>query len=415
MAGKGLNSRARPLLRNLVSWPPLQYRDLRYLWLSGLLNSVGMMGGQVVLGWVILELTDSPFIVGVALGLRMAPFFFLGILAGTIADMVDRGKLMRLVNLGNAAANAAIGVLMLLGLAEVWHILALTFVGGGMMALYQTARQSIAYDIAGPRNLVSSLAFISLGMRLGGIAGSLSLGFILGRLGGDIAYLTMAAAYIVSTLALLPIRSTGQMTSDSRHPVWQSLKEFGAEVRRNTDLRTLAILVAVAEVIGFSYMALLPSLAKDVLNIGAEGLGIMTAFSAGGGMLSIVLLSVLGESRRKGLTWLIALVIFGGGLVALGFASTFYMAILAVIVISGMTALSDIFSQSLMQLVVPNEFRGRAMGAWTFAIGMLPLGNLQIGALASAFGVTFALVAHGTGLAAIAALGLLLLSRLRKL
>ena len=132
-------------------------------------------------------------------------------------------------------------------------------------------------------------------------------------------------------------------------------------------------------------------------------------------MLGIVLLSVLGESRRKGATWLIVLLVFGGALISLGFASTFLTAVLAITAISGMTALSDIYSQSLMQLVVPDRFRGRAMGAWTFAIGTLPLGNLQIGALASAVGVTYALVANGAGLVAIAALSLLLLSRLRRL
>ncbi|MCI0441577.1 MAG: hypothetical protein L0177_20950, partial [Chloroflexi bacterium] len=99
----------------------------------------------------------------------------------------------------------------------------------------------------------------------------------------------------------------------------------------------------------------------------------------------------------------------------LGFASSYAVAIIAVLLISGMAALSDILSQSLMQSAVPNELRGRAMGSWVLATGFGPLGNLQVGAVAAAFGVTAALMANGLGLAALAGLSLVLLSRLRRL
>ena len=91
------------------------------------------------------------------------------------------------------------------------------------------------------------------------------------------------------------------------------------------------------------------------------------------------------------------------------------MAILAITLVNGLAALSDILSQSLVQSVVPNEFRGRAMGSWTLAVGMGPLGHVQIGALAAAFGVTFALATHGVGLLILAAGSLALFPRLRRL
>ena len=97
-------------IRNPLGLSHIQIRDMRFFWLSGLCNSIGMMGGQVVLGWVILEITESPLMVGIAMGIRFAPNFFLGILAGTIADMFDRRRLMQIVNLINALANGAIGI-----------------------------------------------------------------------------------------------------------------------------------------------------------------------------------------------------------------------------------------------------------------------------------------------------------------
>jgi hypothetical protein len=105
----------------------------------------------------------------------------------------------------------------------------------------------------------------------------------------------------------------------------------------------------------------------------------------------------------------------GGALVALGTAPTFLLAVVAITLVSGLTALSDVFSQGLMQMLVPNELRGRAMGAWNVATGTMPLGTLQIGALAGALSVGFALVANGVGLVVLAVGGFALLSKFKRL
>ena len=401
-------------MTNLLYAPVTQYREIRYLWLSTLFNGTGW-GETVVMGWVLLELTDSPLMVGVGLGLRMAPNFFLGILAGAIADRADRRTMMKLMSAGLVLINLGLGLLVITDVIEVWHLFMLTLVAGSMWSLQQIARQSFTYDIVGPTMVVSSLAFISLAMRVGGVAGSLMAGYAVGKLGAEWAYFAIASGYFLSILPLLMIRSRGQAAPVSRKPVWQNLKEFAAEVRLNRSLRIIFVLVALVEMIGFSHMAVLPSLARDVVGVDAEGLGIMNAFSSVGGFMAITLISAWGEPGRKGLAWLLVLLLFGAAVVGLGAASTFWLAILAITLVSGMTALSDVFSQGLMQSVVPNELRGRAMGSWNVAIGTMPIGSLQIGALASATTVGFALMANGIGLVILAVGGVALLSSLRRL
>ena len=110
-----------------------------------------------------------------------------------------------------------------------------------------------------------------------------------------------------------------------------------------------------------------------------------------------------------------ALHVFGISLLFLGVADTFLFVILAIIVINGMAALSDILSQSLVQTVVPDELRGRAMGSWALAVGLGPVGHLQIGALASVLGVGFALVAHGIGLVTLAVGALAFFPKIRRM
>ena len=414
MSEKIADSWVGALLRNTVRSPAMQLRDFRVLMMSALFDSMGFMGESVVLGWLVLELTDSPFMVGVAVGIRHAPAFFLGVVAGTVADIIDRRKLMRSLAALAALVTVGMALLMISGRVQLWHLLVLPAVGGSISTVLMTTRQSFVYDVVGRQNALSGMAYLSLAMRGGGMIGALAVGFILGSLGPGVGYFVLAGGYLVSTVLLSLIRSRGQAAPAGGSNMLKGLLEFWAELRHNSTVSALLVLVALVEFFGFTTQALMPSLARDVLNIGPEGLGVMSAVNAGGGMLAIALVSSIGEIRRQGLAFLVVLHVFGVSLVALGFAPNIYVAVAAIVVMSGMMALSDLFSQTLMQKLVPNDLRGRAMGAWTAAVGTAPVGNLEIGALASFFGVTAALAIHGAGLIALAVITLAAFGRLRR-
>lgn len=404
-----------PLLGNLLRAPALQYRDFRVLWVASSFKAVGFMGEQVVMGWLVLGLTDSPFMVGVAMALRMAPMFFLGIVAGAIADRFDRRKLLPLLNLGMAAAVAALGVLVFLDALMVWHLFFFTFVVGGINAVYQTTQQSLAYDIVGGEGVVSGLSFMALSMRLGGAAGALSIGWIIEPVGAHVAYAILALGYLTSAVVLRFIREPGQAAPTERHPVMENLNEYARVALRNRTLLMLVALTAAVEVLGFSNMTLLPSLARDDLGLGAAGLGLMNAFRSVGGVVGIIGLSVLGEVNRKGITLLVVYLLFGASLILLGNADSLVLVLGVLALVSAMAMLSDILSQSLVQLAVPNNLRGRAMGSWVLAVGAAPVGHLQIGALAGVLGTGAALALNGAGLMLLAVGVLVFFPRLRRL
>ena len=419
--------------------PAIRNRDLRVLMSASFFDAIGFMGEQVVLSWLILELTDNPFMVGVSLALRMAPLFFLGIPAGTIADMVDRRLLIRALNMVMALLMVGIGALIYIDMLQVWHLLAFAVAGGCLSAMHQAARQSFAFDVSGRENLVTGLAYVGLGMRLGGLAGSIAAGYLIDGPGAHMAYWMLASGYIVSTLLLSFIRSPGQAAARSRQPMMQNLREFAGELRRNNPLLTLVVIVAATEMLGFSSGAALPSLARDVLDVGAEGLGWLNGFRSGGAVVAILLLSLFGEVGRKGMLLLLNIVLFGAALILLGQSSAlsaflsgggiageyagfilgqspaFVIALLATGIIGGAMALSDIFSQSMMQNIVPNEQRGRAMGAWIVGIGTAPVGNLQVGAVIGAAGVGLALSANGIALALVGVAIFALYGRMRRM
>ncbi|MCH8064054.1 MAG: MFS transporter [Chloroflexi bacterium] len=403
------------MIRNVLRAPALRLRDFRILCLSTVFETAGFAGEQVILGWLVLELTGSPFMVGAAIGARSAPYFFLGIVAGTIADLVDRRGLMRLLNLAMVLITAALGLLIYLNKIEVWHFFVMAVLAGCIGALYQTSRQSLAFDVAGEGNRMSGLSYVSLSMRFGGLLGSLAAGFIFARIGADVAYFAVAAAYVVSALSLSFMRSQSRPPLMKSRNVLQSLKELGAEVRVNRPLLVLIVMVALVELLGFSHAALMPSLARDVLHVGPEGLGVMIAFQSVGAVVALVVALPFGDTNRKGLIFLIVILVFGVSLMMLGLTTSFVAALLVIAVMSAAMALSDLFSQGLIQAMVPRSLRGRAMGAWVVAVGTAPLGNLQIGGLAAAIGVSVALMTNGTVLLVLGVGALLLFPRLRRL
>ena len=182
----------------IVRAPALAYRDMRLLTVAGVFDGVGFLGEHLVVGWLMLELTDSPFMVGAVLGVRMAPAFLFGAVAGALADIVDRRAVLILINGPLAATAALTGALYHFELLEPWHLFVLAAVGGSMPPLKMTLQQSYVSDVVGLPNLLNGLAFLNIGTRGGGFVGSFLLGFVLERLGADYAYFTMASTYLAT-------------------------------------------------------------------------------------------------------------------------------------------------------------------------------------------------------------------------
>ena len=401
--------------RRLAVLRVFQYRDFRILGLSSLFSSFSMMGENVAVGWIVLEVTDSPFMVGVAMGLRLAPQFVLGIFAGAVVDMVERRLFMPFIIAAMGLPNIAIGLMLVAGGLEIWHVLILVLLSGIMMPFAETARQSFAYDIVGPSLAMQGLAAVKLVSRAGWLVGGVLIGVIIGRVGLEPAFFAIAAGQVVGGLVMLQVRSAGQAAPLERESVTANLKGFLREVRHNRVLLQLVMFTGAVEMLGFSHMTVLPSLARDVLKVGPEGLGVMNGIQSVGGILGVTVLVSVGDVRRKGLLFLVVVHVFGAALVLLGMSNTLVLAVAILVVVSAMAALSDVLSQTLMQLNVPNELRGRATGSWVLAIGTGPVGHMQIGALASLVSVGFALSFSGLGLLALAVGVTLLSARLRRL
>ena len=384
-------------------------------WGVTLCGQIGVGMQQVLLGWLVLSMTDSSSMVGVLFAVRSAPNLLVGFAAGAITDRLDRRILMRLTVCGMALASWLIAWLWWMGHLHIWQLLLCAGLFGLLQTFESTARQAYTCDVVGVSGAVQGLALLSLAQRLGGVLGSLLAGATLQWWGTGVSCLVMGVSYAGGVAALWTLRHRGTAAPHVQESMWQNVVAYGQELRTNRIMQSLMLSTAGAELLGFSHQVMLPILAKDVLHSGATGLGMLTAARSLGGVLGSGLLTALQPMRHRGALLLATLVLFGSGQVVLAHAPYFWLAVVCVMFVNTMAAATDILHMALLQYSVANEQRGRAMGAWVVGLGTAPVGHLEIGYLAGTAGARLALLLNGMALIVLAGVFALCLPRLRRL
>ena len=393
----------------------LRIRDFRLFWSSTFSYSVGTGMEAVAVGWLVFDLTDSAFMVGVASAARMAPLFFLGILSGAMADWLERRLFLLFSALGGVAVAVVMATLLLSGDPSVWAVVVLVAAGGCVLAFTLTTRNAYTYDLVGPDHALNGLSLNQMAMQVGGIAGALMSGALIELVGPGWQYLGVGVSYLGSASILLVIGRSTRSAEPLREPVLRNLVGYIRFLRENRVILVLMCLTSITEVFGFSHMTMLPVFAKEVLHVGPVGLGYLTAVRQTGGLLGLALLANLRDYRRKGLLMFILATAFGIGLMgfSLSTALVYFIVVLAAVNACAMSV--DTLYKTLMLSNVPDEQRGRAMGAWVLSIGVAPVGHLGVGGLATVLGAQGALLINGAVLAGISIAAAIGLPKMRRL
>ena len=393
----------------------LRFRDFRLFWASTLCYSLGTGMEHVAVGWLVFDITGSPFIVGVAAAARMAPMFFLGILSGAMADWLERRLFLFFSALSGVADAAVMATILLTGDPSVWIVISLVAAGGCVFAFTLTTRSAYTYDIVGPEHALNGLSLNQMAMQAGGIAGAVISGALIELVGPGWQYLAVGASYMGSASVLLVIGNSAKTAQPQREPVLRNLAGYFRFLRENRVIFVLMCLTSATEVLGFTHMTLLPVFAKEVLHVGPAGLGYLTAVRQAGGLLGLVLLANLWDYRRKGLLMFILAIAFGAGLMAFSVSSALVYFIVVLAAVNACAMSVDTLYKTLMQSNVPDKQRGRAMGSWVVSIGVAPVGHMGVGALGAALGAQGALLVNGAALAGISLAAAIGLPKIRRL
>ena len=373
----------------LAAW---RYRDYRLLWVCTLGFYIGHWIETVAVSWLVLELTNSPFLVGL-LGACHFAGVFLGPFFGTISDRHDRRHILIMVQLALAAASLIMMVLFLTSRIETWHLFVFTLVGSVGYTLNFSTLYATASDIVKSSDLFSAISLLWVASCITSIFGPLLGGSSLGIIGGGGCFALMAASFVGSFFMLLHMKVAIPERAKNNNSVWQNLGAGLLYIKNDQGLLALIFLAALANLLILPYRyTLIPLFARGIFNTGASGFGQLLAAIGLGATLGSLATGALPRILNKGRILIVMSIIWPTLLMILAATRLYPLSILLLIVAGVAQGMFMALIQSLLLMWSSAEMHGRISGVRAFAISTLPLGNLITGAGANLWGAPLTLV-----------------------
>ena|SRR5579859_5659096 len=372
----------------------------RFLWLASLLWNQARWMDQVVLGWVVLVMTDSAWDLALIGALRWLPLLMFGIAGGAVADRVDRRWLLIGAQAMGLLVCLATGALLAAGLFNFGLAALATFLLGLQWAIDWPTRRALIPDLVGRELTVNAVALEAVSMNLTRIVGPLVAGALITYLSPAAAFMAMAALYLVeiALLKVMPLAVRGRQVASG--PMLRYLLDGFDKLRENQPIVGVLLISAFMNVLVFPYQQLLPVFARDVLQVDAVGLGALSAATGVGSFIGATAIAFSRGVPRSGRLFWAGSCLTSTCLVGFALSTNFILAL----VLLGLSGLGQAAFASLQSTIVlgraSDQLRGRAMGALTLAIGSSPFGTLEIGAISVVLGAPLA-VALNAGACAV--------------
>ncbi|MDQ2787609.1 MAG: MFS transporter [Chloroflexota bacterium] len=375
----------------------LQIRDYRLLWWGMIVSNIGTWMQMVAQGYLVYQLTDSPFALGLVGFVRAVPVFTFSLFAGVVADRVDRRKLLIVTQSLAGVFALILGILTSMGVITVWMIMVLAFVSAAVAAFDNPTRQALVPDIVGKEYIANAVALQSAAFNGTGILGPSLAGLALGFIGIAACFYINAISFLAVIIALFLMASVPNRTM-RKQTMFENLREGFGYVRGNRTVGALLILIALVGLLGRPYSQLMPAVQRDVLHVGATGLGMLMAFSSIGALIGALAIASLSNFTHRGLLLTISIGAFGAALIGFATSRSFPVSLGLLVIVGGAATMSMSTTNMLIQLNVPAEFRGRVLSMYTMiAMGMMPLGSMVLGTVGDFTGVPTALIFGGIG------------------
>ncbi len=386
----------------------LQHRNYRYLWLGQTGHSATLWMDVIARSVLVLDLTDSAVWLSIVLAARTAPILVFGLIAGAVADRMDRRKVLISTQLVTWATYIFLGAAVTIGFVEPWHVVATAAVAGTAMAFNQPVRQSLIPMVVPKEAVLNAIALNSTSVSFMRIGGSTLAGVLLIGLDSGGLYLVCAGiyAFVMYTTYAMRIEGGTPIAKRKAHTsLTADLSEGFAYLGQNRALALIVSLALILFVFGFPYQQIfVPLLAKETLDIGDSGVGWLTSSIGVGAVAGSLFVASRESFARPAFQMLTNLFIFSGALLAIALVNGLVdskpvaIAVTAVLlaVAGSMTVTFMSFTNSLLLSNSDPEMHGRVMSLLSLDRGLIPLGAILSGILASSFDVLPALFIMGS-------------------
>jgi MFS family permease len=393
----------------LHTFRSLRLRDFRLLWLGQLTTSMGQWMDQAARGWLIYTLTGSAMQLGLVSFMRGAPLLFFGVVAGVVADRYGRKAQLIIAQVVNAILNLVLATLILTHRIQVWHVYVTGFLAGTVQAFQQPARQVLINDLVGREHLMNAIALNSAAFNLSRSVGPAVCGVLIQAFGVDVSYYVQAAFYAFATLWTGQMRVPPRAFRPSRGAALSGRWIFGSAgegfryILSHRLILALMTLALAPILLGMPYTTLMPVFALGVLKGGATTQGLLLTMVGAGAVCGALTVASLGKRQGSGKLLVLAAAAFGLSLVLFSRSQVLWLSMVFAMFAGFSNASYTSQDQTMMQMLTPDGLRGRVMGTYMLNRGLMPVGSLLAGALATAFGGPWAVTIMGASCVLLAA------------
>ena len=369
----------------------LANREYRYIWLSHASWDLANDLRIIALAWLVLELTDSQFWVGLVVGIGGVPMLLFTPLGEVMSDRLDRRRILIVGRLVSAILVLVLAYLAASGYARPWHLVGIVAVMGLSMALAGPARRALVADLVAPNRLFAASSLTAVAGNAGEIYGPAIAGYLIATQGVDAALFAIGLTYIVSTVLMVRVHINAEPRPETKSTIFNDLLS-GLEYVRQTPPILGLLLLATTPLFASAIWPLMPVYARDVLDAGPAGYGALAASLGLGFFAGSLLTTVLGNLPRKGLAAIAFGSVWSICMAAFAFSESMplSMALLFGMGVGG--SVSPVLLEALLLTYCRSDMRGRVMSLYGVAFSSVPLGMILGGAVASLVGNEFALL-----------------------
>jgi MFS family permease len=388
-----LNGRVRRLF--LDTTPLRLDRDYRWLWSGQVVNGIGNQITRIALPYQVYVLTGSTLAIAALTFFQLVPILLFALGGGSLADVMDRRRLLMATQAGMAVCSLALVLLALTDEPPLLALFAVAFFAAGLSAVDQPARSSSIPRLVPAERLSSAIALNQLNFQMASIVGPAIGGLLIATVGIAGAYAVDLVSFVASFAALLAIRPIPPLTAAMR-PGLAAIREGLAFTRRRRAILGSFVIDLNAMIFGMP-TSLFPVLALDTFQTGPAGFGLMAAAPAAGAFVGALFSGWVKAVRRIGLAILVAVAVWGLAITAFGLVTvSFPLALLCLAVAGAADVFSAVFRSTLVQLETPDELRGRVMSIHILVVTSGPrLGDIEAAVVASLTTPQFAVVSGG--------------------
>jgi len=370
----------------------LRHRDYRLLLGGSITYSSGYWILVTAQGWLVLQLTDSAFWVGMIAFMVGIPSLFLCPFGGLYADRLDRRKLLLVGQVASALPILLLATLTSTGVIAIWHIAAISVFIGIVWALTDPAYLAIIPSLVTRSDLMNAVAMDTLAWQLSRFIGPAIAGVLMGLVAMGGTFYGAGIAFVVAFFLTSRVRSPAPVTT-RRASIGKDIREGLSYIKSNKVALTLILMVAGVSLFALPCFWLMPVFARDVLGVGAAGYAQLMMAVGAGGLAGGLAAAKLGDFKRKGWLLIGSALTFTVMLILFAMSRAFPLALVLAVIIGGANGLFQAVSIALLLSITPDQLRGRIMGLFIITWQLPAIGSLMLGAATGWVGLPVAMVA----------------------